>query len=133
MNIDHVGIAVRSLEEASSFYKNLGWDAPETEVVSEQKVKVGFFRCENGSDVELLEPTGPDSPVAKFIEKRGEGMHHICFRVKDIRAQLAKLQENGVPLIDKEPRKGAHGKWVAFVHPKATGGVLVELSQSGGS
>lgn len=126
--IDHLGIAVPDLEQAIAFYRDvLGMPYGHTEVVEEQKVRVAFFPA-GASSVELLEPTSDDSAIAKFLAKQGRGgIHHVAFRVADLRATLARLQAAGVELIDREPRPGGQGKEIAFIHPKATGGVLVEL------
>ncbi|HEX7152558.1 MAG TPA: methylmalonyl-CoA epimerase [Thermoanaerobaculia bacterium] len=125
--LDHIGIAVRSLEVAK-IYQSLGLDIQHTEIVETQRVKTAFLSV-GDSNLELLEPTSPDSPIAKFIEKRGEGIHHLCFRVDDIEAQLAKLKAEGYRLINEAPVPGAHGCRVAFLHPAAGNGVLIELSQ----
>ena len=127
--LDHIGIAVESLGEGRGFYDALGLGPMTTEVVQSEKVKVGFFELANDARLELLEPTGADSPIAKFLSKRGPGIHHICLKVSDIRTVLAALKAKGVQLINEEPRPGAHGCQVAFIHPKSTGGLLVELSQ----
>lgn len=130
--INHIGVAVRSIEAATPFYRDvLGMVFEGTEVVAEQKVKVAFFAV-GESRVELLEPTADDSPVAKFLEKNGEGTHHVAYEVDDLVATLAKLKAAGVRLIDEVPRCGAHGTRIAFLHPKASGGVLTELCQGGG-
>jgi methylmalonyl-CoA/ethylmalonyl-CoA epimerase len=129
LKVDHVGIAVKNLEESLKFYTEvLGLKAMGTEVVEEQKVKVAFLPC-GDSELELLESTSPDGPIAKFIEKNGEGIQHIAIRVDNIEATLAELKEKGVRLIDQKPRYGAGGASIAFLHPKATGGVLLELSE----
>lgn len=129
MKIDHLGIAVESIEQALVFYRDaLGLDLKHTETVADQGVNVAMLPL-GESRVELLEPTGPDTPVGKFIAKRGPGIHHICVAVEDIHATLAELKAKGVQLIDETPRPGAEGCLVAFVHPKGTNGVLVELSQ----
>lgn len=130
--LDHIGIAVNSLEEGSVFYKALGFHGMHVEVVEKERVKVGMFETTNRARVELLEPTTPDSPVGRFLEKRGPGIHHICFRVNDLRATIRKLKEEGVTMINDEPSIGAHNCLIAFVHPKSAGGVLVELSESQG-
>lgn len=127
--LDHIGVATESLEKGRSFYEALGLGPMTTEVVASEKVKVGFFELGNDARIELLEPTEKDSPVAKFLEKRGPGIHHICLKVKDIKSVLKALKAQGVQLINEEPRPGAHGCQVAFVHPKSTGGILLELSQ----
>ena len=128
-HIDHIGIAVRSIEEGGKFFTDiLGLKLQKLETVEEQKVKTGFFPI-TGSELELLESTEPDGPVAKFIEARGEGVQHIAFRVENIDGALKELKEKGVRLIDQEPRKGAGGARIAFIHPKETHGVLVELCE----
>lgn len=128
--IDHIAIAVPNLDEAISLYTGLLGKAPESiEEVDEQKVRAAFFGVDD-TNLELLEPTAPESPIAKFLEKNGRGgLHHLCVEVEDIDATLARLKEAGVKLIDEEPKIGAHNKRIAFVHPKSTGGVLIELSQ----
>jgi len=125
--LDHIGIAVRSLD-AAKIYEALGLTIEHTEVVASQGVKTAFLSV-GDSNLELLEPTGPDSAIAKFIEKRGEGIHHICLRVDDIEAHLARLQAEGYRLINEHPVPGAHGCRVAFLHPAAGNGVLIELSE----
>lgn len=128
-NIDHIGIAVKSIEQAGKFYTDvLGLDIEDVETVVEQKVNVAFIPITD-SEVELLESTEPDGPVAKYIEKRGEGIQHIAFRVDDIKQSLAELKEKGVRLIDQTPRHGAGGAKIAFIHPKETNGVLVEICE----
>ena len=129
--LDHIGIAVQSLEQKRAFYAALGVTVEGGEEVASQKVRVAFLPVE-GTRLELLEPTAPESPIAKFIEKRGEGLHHLCFRVDDVRAAMAGLREKGYTLLSEEPQPGAHGALVCFVHPKSSGGVLIELSQPGG-
>jgi methylmalonyl-CoA/ethylmalonyl-CoA epimerase len=130
--INHIGIAVKSIDAAAPFYRDvLGMLFEGTEVVAEQKVKVAFFSV-GESRVELLEPTADDSPVAKFLEKNGEGTHHVAYEVDDLEGTLARLKAAGVRLIDEVPRCGAHGTRIAFLHPKASGGVLTELCQGGG-
>ena len=130
--INHIGVAVKSIDAATPFYRDvLGMVFEGTEVVAEQKVKVAFFSV-GESRVELLEPTADDSPVAKFLEKNGEGTHHVAYEVDDLVATLARLKAAGVRLIDEVPRCGAHGTRIAFLHPKASGGVLTELCQGGG-
>lgn len=128
--LDHIGIAVRSLE-AAKIYEDLGLAVDHVETVATQGVRTAFLPV-GDSRLELLEPTGPDSPVAKFIEKRGEGIHHICFRVANIEAELEKLKAKGYRLVDETPVPGAHGCRVAFLHPSAGNGVLIELSQPEG-
>jgi len=129
--ISHIGIAVKNLEASIPFYRDvLGMEYEGSEVVAEQKVKVAFLVI-GESRIELLEPTADDSPVAKFLEKNGEGTHHIAYEVADLEAALADLKAKGVRLIDETPRNGAHGTRIAFLHPKASGGVLTELCQAG--
>lgn len=125
--IDHIGIAVNNLEESLSFYEDaLGLKVENIEEVTEQKVKVGFLDI-GGVHLELLESITPDGPVAKFIEKRGEGIHHIAILVENIENSIDILKDKGVKLIDETPRKGAGGSKMAFVHPKSTHGILLEL------
>ncbi|HYI10285.1 MAG TPA: methylmalonyl-CoA epimerase [Thermoanaerobaculia bacterium] len=126
--LDHIGIAVRSLD-AAKIYESLGLSVQHVEMVETQRVKTAFLSV-GDSNLELLEPTSPDSPVAKFIEKRGEGIHHLCFRVDDIEAHLARLKAEGYRLINEAPVPGAHGCRVAFLHPAAGNGVLIELSET---
>lgn len=129
--INHIGIAVQSLADAIPFYRdNLGMAFMGTEEVAEQKVTVAFFQI-GASKIELLEPTAADSPVAKFIEKNGPGIHHIAYEVEDIEAAMAKLTADGARMIDAVPRNGAHGARIAFIHPKTSRGVLTELCQMG--
>ena len=126
--IDHVGLAVKNLDDALAFYRDiLGIQPKSIEDVESDKIRSAFLDV-GDAHFEVMEPTSPDSPVAKFLEKRGEGMHHVSLEVDDIRAELRKLEAKGVALIDKEPRMGAHYT-VAFVHPRATGGVLIELTE----
>ena len=127
--VDHVGVAVTNLDEAVNFYETaIGLKAVGFETVEEQKVKVAFLPC-GDSELELLESTEPDGPIARFIEKNGPGIQHIAIRVDDIDKALEELKEKGVRLIDQTPRYGAGNARIAFVHPKATGGVLLELTQ----
>ncbi|MBU0551573.1 methylmalonyl-CoA epimerase [Myxococcota bacterium] len=127
--IDHIGIAVPDLSQAMAMYEALlGAPATHTEEVASQKVRVAFFEV-GESHLELLEPTAEDSPIAGFLAQRRGGIHHLCVEVEDIEATLRAYKAAGVKLIDEAPRPGAHGKRVAFVHPKSTGGVLLELSQ----
>lgn len=127
--VDHIGIAVKDLEQAKKFYTEvLGMTALGEEVVDQQKVKVCFIPC-GDSEVELLESTSPDGPIAKYIDKNGEGIQHVALRVDNLENALADLKEKGVRLIDEKPRYGAGGASIAFVHPKATGGILLELSE----
>ena len=132
LKIDHLGIAVNSIDEGKSFWSDvLGLAFEGAETVQEQKVTTAFFPV-GESEVELLESTAPDGPVAKYIEKRGQGIQHVAFRVENIEAALAELKEKGIKLIDQVPRIGAGGAKIAFLHPKATNGVLVELCESEG-
>ena len=129
MKIEHLGIATRKIEDAVEFWRDaLGLEVVETEEVAEQKVRVAMLPL-GESRVELLEPTSEDSPIAKFLEKRGPGIHHIAVRVDDIHEALARLRLSGARLIDEEPRVGAGGSLIAFVHPASAGGVLLELVQ----
>ena len=128
--VDHVGIAIVNLDESVKFYESLGFTAKGYEVVEEQQVKVCFMPC-GDSEFELLESTTPDGPIAKFIEKNGGrgGIQHVAVRVDDIDKALVELQEKGVRMIDQTPRYGAGGARIAFVHPKSTGGLLLELCE----
>ena len=129
LKIDHLGIAVNSIEEGKNFWSAmLGLDFEGTETVEEQKVTTAFFPV-GESEVELLESTAPDGPVAKYIEKKGQGIQHVAFRVENIEEALEELKAKGVKLIDEKPRKGAGGAKIAFLHPKSTSGVLVELCE----
>jgi len=129
VKIDHLGIAVNSIDDGKNFFSDiLGLELEGTETVAEQKVTTAFFPV-GESEVELLESTAPDGPVAKYIEKKGEGIQHIAFRVENIEEALSELKEKGVRLIDETPRKGAGGAKIAFLHPKSTHGVLVELCE----
>ena len=127
--LDHIGIAVGDLSQALAFYRDaLGLDVEAQEEVPSQRVRAHFVPVGEAT-LELLEPTSADSPIAKFIEKRGPGVHHVTLRVDDIREALGRLKARGVRLIDEEPREGAEGSLIAFVHPASTHGVLVELKQ----
>ena len=129
LKIDHIGIAVKNMDEALKLYQDvLGLKMVDTEVVEEQKVKVGFLPV-GDSEIELLESTSPDGPVAKFIESRGEGIQHIALRVDNIKQALEELKALGFRLIDEKPRYGAGKARIAFLHPKATGGILLEISE----
>lgn len=128
-HIEHLGIAVKSLETAIPYWEQLlGTKCYNIETVAEQKVRTAFFKI-GQTKIELLEPMAEDSPVGKFIEKRGEGVHHIAFAVNDLPAALAKVEKDGIQLIDKAPRGGAEGLNIAFLHPKSTFGVLTELCE----
>jgi methylmalonyl-CoA epimerase len=127
--LDHIGIAVANLDEALAFYRDaLGLEVEAPEDVASQRVRAHFIPAGEAA-LELLQATADDSPIAKYVAKRGPGLHHITLRVDDIRAALARLKEKGVRLIDEEPRPGAHGSLVAFIHPSSAHGVLVELKQ----
>ena len=130
-HIEHLGIAVKSLEEAIPYYENiLGLKCYSIEEVADQKVKTAFFKV-GQTKIELLEPTSEDSTIAKFIEKRGEGIHHMAFAIEDgVANALAEVEAKGVRLIDKAPRKGAEGLTIAFLHPKSTCSVLTELCEN---
>ena len=128
-HIEHIGIAVKSLEQAIPFYEKVfGLECYAVEEVADQRVKTAFFKV-GQTKIELLESTDPEGPIGKFIEKKGEGIQHLAFRVDNLEAALASLKEQGVRMIDEKPRYGAGGASIAFVHPKATGSVLVELSE----
>jgi methylmalonyl-CoA/ethylmalonyl-CoA epimerase len=129
--LDHIGIAVENLDEGFRFYQALGFTGLETEEVASEKVRVGFIRLGNHANLELLEPTSAESPIRKYLEKRGPGIHHICLRVKGIDAIVEKLKGQGMRMINETPKAGAHGCRVAFIHPASTGGVLIELSERG--
>ena len=130
--VDHIGVAVKDLQKALAFWENsLGIPCVRVEEVTEQKVRTAFLPV-GDTEIELLEPTSDESPVAKFLEKKGEGIHHIALRVENLEAALEDLKAQGVQLIDTTPRYGAGGARIAFVHPKATGGVLLELSERSG-
>ncbi len=127
--VDHIGIAVNNMDEALAFYRDtLGITSTGTEIIEEQKVKVAFLPL-GDTELELLESTAPDGAVAKFIEKRGEGIQHIALRVDNIEEALAELKDKDFKLIDQQPRYGAGNARIAFLHPKATGGILLELSE----
>lgn len=127
--IDHIGIAVKDINEALKLYEGLlGLKVTDTEVVEEQKVKVAFFPT-GDSEVELLQSTTPDGPIARYIEKNGEGIQHIAFRVDNLEEKLEELKSKGVRLIDEKPRRGAGGAMIAFLHPKSTFGALIELCE----
>jgi methylmalonyl-CoA/ethylmalonyl-CoA epimerase len=126
--INHIGIAVKSLDEAVKFYEVLGIKPYHFEEVESQKVKTAFIKV-GDTNIELLEATSDESPIAKFIEKKGEGIHHICYEVDDVKAVLKQMKSDGLRLIDDEPKPGAHNMIVAFIHPKSTNGVLTEIAQ----
>ncbi len=131
--LDHIGIACENLDDSSSFWSLLGLIQGDDELVEDQGVTTRFFSTSENDPttpkIELLEPTGEDTPIGKFLSKRGPGVQQVCFRVEDIESVISLMLENGIQMIDTEPRKGAHGSMIAFVHPKSTGGVLVELAQ----
>ncbi len=128
-HIEHLGIAVKSLDEAIPFYEKVfGLECYAVEEVAEQKVKTAFFKV-GQTKIELLESTDPEGPVGKFVEKKGEGVHHVAFAVEDLADKLIAIQEAGVRVIDKTPRKGAEGLNIGFLHPKSTFGVLTELCE----
>jgi len=128
-HVEHIGIAVKSLEEAIPVYERLlGARCYRIEEVHEQKVKTGFFKV-GGTKIELLESTVPEGPIGKFIAKRGEGIHHIALAVPEVQEALRELEQAGVSLVDREPRRGAEGLQIGFVHPRSTHGVLLELCQ----
>ena len=137
IRIDHIGIATHQLESGSTFWRLLGLnEGPEDELVSDQGVTTRFFATapvkegEHPAEIELLEPTDEDTPIGRFLSKRGPGVQQICFRVGDLTGLIEHLMSNGITMIDETPRIGAGGKSIAFVHPKSTGGVLVELTQA---
>ncbi len=128
VRVEHIGIAVKDLESAIKAYEGLGLKVSSTDTVAGERVKVAFLPA-GDCRIELLESLTDDSPIAKFIGKRGEGVHHIAFRVDDVEQALKEAGEGGLQLIDGQPRVGAHGKKVAFIHPKSTSGVLIEFVQ----
>jgi methylmalonyl-CoA epimerase len=128
VGMDHVGVAVKNLDEATRVYRDvLGFELGGVHVLIERKVRVAFFSMGGETNVELLEPLDPESTIAKFLETRGEGIHHFAVRVEDIESTLDTLKKQGVTLIDEKPKEGAEGSRIAFVHPKSTKGVLLEL------
>lgn len=126
--IDHLGIAVRSIDEGKALYEAMGLRIAAVEEVPDEGVRVAFLPC-GESSIELLEPLSPESPIAKFLDKRGPGIHHVCLASDDLQADDARLRDGGFAVLRPEPTRGAGGCWVQFVHPKSTGGVLIELSQ----
>ncbi|MBT3799685.1 MAG: methylmalonyl-CoA epimerase [Bacteroidetes bacterium] len=127
--IEHIGIAVRNLEESIAYYENVfGLSCYAIEEVADQKVKTAFFKV-GQTKIELLESTDPNGPIGKFIEKKGEGVHHLAFAVDDIEEKLTELDQKGIQLIDQDPRNGAEGLSIAFLHPKSTHGVLTEICE----
>jgi len=126
-HIEHIGIAVNSLEESIPYYENvLGLKCYAVEEVKDQKVKTAFFMV-GQTKIELLESTDPEGPIGRFVEKKGTGIHHLAFAMEDVGAALQQAEEKGIRLIDKQPRKGAEGLSIGFLHPKSTGGVLTEF------
>ena len=129
LNVEHIGIAVNDLKTSNSLFSRLFNTEPyKTEEVASESVITSFFQV-GDTKIELLEATDQNSPIAKFISKRGEGVHHLAFEVKDINTEVKRLQEQGFEVINPEPKKGADNKWVCFLHPKSTNGVLIELCQ----
>jgi methylmalonyl-CoA/ethylmalonyl-CoA epimerase len=127
--INHIAIAVNNIEEAAKFYQGvMGLSLSGVEVVTAQKTRVGFFKI-GESNIELVQPSDPDSPIAKFLETKGQGIHHICFEVEDVEAEVNAYLEKGATLIDQKARPGAHHTKVAFIHPKSSNGVLIELCE----
>ena len=127
--IEHLGIAVKDIEQANKLYESLlGYTHYKTEAVESEGVITSFFKS-GESKIELLEATHEESPIAKFIEKKGEGIHHIAFSVDNIKKEVERLKKEGFTILNEEPKKGADNKWVVFLHPKSTGGVLIELCQ----
>jgi len=127
--INHIAIAVNNIEEAAKFYQNvMGLNLSGIEVVKAQKTRVGFFKI-GESNIELVQPSETDSPVAKYLESKGQGIHHICFEVDDVEAEVKAFLEKGAAMVDQKPRPGAHDTKVAFVHPKSSNGVLIELCE----
>ena len=127
--LNHIAIAVTNVEEAAKFYEQvLGLKLTGVEVVTAQKTKVGFFKI-GESNIELVQPAQPDSPLVKFLETKGQGIHHICFEVEDVEAEVKAYLEKGATMVDQKPRPGAHNTKVAFVHPKSSSGVLIELCE----
>jgi methylmalonyl-CoA epimerase len=127
--IDHIAIAVRDIDDAARFYTDiLGLDLSGVELVVEQKTRVGFLKI-GDTNIELVQPVSDDSPLVKFLETRGPGIHHICLEVEDIEKAIEELMERGARMIDDKPRPGAHNTKVAFIHPKSSGGVLIELNE----
>jgi methylmalonyl-CoA/ethylmalonyl-CoA epimerase len=127
--INHIAIAVNNIEEATKFYQEvMGLTLSGVEVVTAQKTKVGFFKI-GESNIELVQPAEPDSPLVQFLETKGQGIHHICFEVEDVEAEVKDYLDKGATLIDQKPRPGAHNTKIAFIHPKSSSGVLIELCE----
>lgn len=131
--LDHIAIAVKSIDDTQKVYEDLGFTfKPDREVVASQGVTTAFAQVDQHANIELLEPYGENGPIHKYIEKKGPGIHHICFRVKDVRKTCTDLKAKGYVLLNEEPVVGAHNCLVNFIHPKSTGGVLIEVSQPQG-
>jgi methylmalonyl-CoA/ethylmalonyl-CoA epimerase len=131
--LDHIAIAVNSIDVAKKTYEDLGFTfSEEREVVKEQGVTTAFAKIDHTANIELLEPYGENGPIHKYLDKKGPGVHHLCFRVKDVKETCAELKKKGYILLNEEPVKGAHNCLVNFIHPKSTGGVLIEVSQAQG-
>ena len=130
MLLDHIGLAVSDFTPAAAILKTLGLQPRPPEEIPEQKVKTWSFRA-GDAEIELLLPTSDDSPITKFLQKKGSGIHHLAFRVENVAAEIERLQALGIRMIDTKPRRGAGGKLIAFIHPQATGGILIELTQLG--
>jgi methylmalonyl-CoA/ethylmalonyl-CoA epimerase len=127
--INHIAIAVKNIEESARFYEEvLGLALSGTETVPEQKTKVGFLKISE-TNIELVQPAEPDSPLVKFLETKGQGIHHVCFEVDDLESAVKEYIKKGAVMVDKKPRQGAHKTKVAFIHPKSSGGVLIELCE----
>lgn len=126
--IDHLGVAVRSIDEGKALYEAMGLRIAAVEEIPDEGVRVAFIPC-GESSIELLEPLSPESPIAKFLDKRGPGIHHVCLASDDLHADDARLRDGGFEVLRPAPTRGAGGCWVQFVHPRSTGGVLLELSQ----
>ncbi len=126
--VDHLGIAVRSLAEARTLYEALGLQVEAVEEVPGEQVRVAMIPC-GAMRIELLEPTSPESPIARFLERRGPGLHHVCLASDDLAADDARLRQGGYQLLRDAPSRGAGGSWIQFVHPRSAGGVLIELAQ----
>ncbi len=129
--LDHVGIAVSSIEESLDVYRALGLEPTDIETVPDQGVRVAMMTV-GDTRIELLEPVGPDSPLARYLARRGAGLHHMCIEVGDIRAVMQRLRQEGLQLLSEEPEAGAGGSLICFIHPKSAGGVLIELTEPGG-
>ena len=130
--VAHIAIATKSIAVTAEFYKQIGLELDCTETLEDQNVKVAIFRA-GDTGIELVEPTAEDSPISRFLEERGEGLHHISLEVDDLEKTLQFLKESNIQLIDEKPRRGAEDRLIAFIHPSSTGGVLVELSQPASS